>query len=713
MNNAGDGIPSASTTIAPQGELETPLHKGVAFVKGAAGQLHLKKNESHVAPGRRVANPTKGEGIEMLKIETDEQVESQDGQSTLEAPEIQWQNPEPIAYGTRLGPAQLNATSSVPGTFVYVPAKGFRLLPGTHTIWVTFTPADTARYATEQCAVALTVTLATPVIEWPTPAPISYGSPLGAAQLNAKTEVAGAFVYTPPVDHVLAPGIQTLTVYFTPADPSKYTPNQATVLLNVTKAKPLITWPSPEPIVYGTPLGDNELKATASVPGSFAYAPGKGAVLSAGTHMPLASFTPSDSLNYSTAQTPVLLTVTKATPTITWPTPASIAYGAALSETELNATASVPGTFVYSPALGDVPKAGEQTLSVTFIPADSIDYTTATAAISLTVTKASPTVINWPAPPDISFGEPLGPQLNATASELGTFTYLPSYGEVLSPGTHTLSVVFVPADENLSSSDASVSLVVNRATPIIKWHAPPSMPYGAALSEAQLNATASVLGILVYKPAAGEMPQAGKQTLTVDFVPEESNHYTDARAEVSILVTKGYPSITWPTPAPIPYGTPLSESEFNATASIPGTFVFAPAKGTVLTPGTQTLEAIFTPEDSANYAPAQASVSLLVTSLPYMDSIAKPKIDPPPYVWATAAPLEMQPMREPLDLNPQSVPETTKANGAVSGGRKTRNEAPKEALKEAQKQEAPKQEVRIYQGATYLKGEDGKWHLKR
>ena len=48
----------------------------------------------------------------------------------------------------------------------------------------------------------------------------------------------------------------------------------------------------------------------------------------------------------------------KATPTITWSTPADITYGTALSATQLNATASVPGTFVYTPAAGTVLNAG-------------------------------------------------------------------------------------------------------------------------------------------------------------------------------------------------------------------------------------------------------------------------------------------------------------------------------------------------------------------
>ncbi len=65
------------------------------------------------------------------------------------------------------------------------------------------------------------------------------------------------------------------------------------------------------------------------------------------------------------------LQVNQATPTITWSTPAAITYGGALTATQLNATAPVPGTFVYAPAVGTVLGAGSQLLSVTFAPTDS------------------------------------------------------------------------------------------------------------------------------------------------------------------------------------------------------------------------------------------------------------------------------------------------------------------------------------------------------
>ena len=65
--------------------------------------------------------------------------------------------------------------------------------------------------------------------------------------------------------------------------------------------------------------------------------------------------------NYSFTYVAGNVTVNKATPVITWATPAAITYGTTLSSTQLNATASVPGTFVYSPAAGTTPAGGTDT----------------------------------------------------------------------------------------------------------------------------------------------------------------------------------------------------------------------------------------------------------------------------------------------------------------------------------------------------------------
>jgi hypothetical protein len=77
-------------------------------------------------------------------------------------------------------------------------------------------------------------------------------------------------------------------------------------------------------------------------------------------------------------------------PTITWATPSAITAGTALSAAQLDATASVPGSFAYSPPIGTVLAVGSgQTLAVTFTPTNTTDYTTATGSVLITVTGPS------------------------------------------------------------------------------------------------------------------------------------------------------------------------------------------------------------------------------------------------------------------------------------------------------------------------------------
>jgi hypothetical protein len=81
-----------------------------------------------------------------------------------------------------------------------------------------------------------------------------------------------------------------------------------------------------------------------------------------------------------------VLTITKQPLTVTWATPGSIVYGTALASVQLNATAKVPGTYVYAPPAGTVLKEGyNQKLSVTFTPTDAVDYQPATATTYIDV----------------------------------------------------------------------------------------------------------------------------------------------------------------------------------------------------------------------------------------------------------------------------------------------------------------------------------------
>jgi hypothetical protein len=158
-----------------------------------------------------------------------------------------------------------------------------------------------------------------------------------------------------------------------------------------TTVAPSIAWNTPAPIPYGSALSSVQLDATASVPGTFTYVPAAGTVLQAGSQKLTATFTPSDTAGYSTTTATVGLTVTQASPVITWAPLSAIQQGTALSTTQLDATANVPGTFSYSPPAGAVLPAGTQQLTVMFTPSDTTDYMSVTAQNSLTVNAGSPT----------------------------------------------------------------------------------------------------------------------------------------------------------------------------------------------------------------------------------------------------------------------------------------------------------------------------------
>jgi chitosanase len=75
----------------------------------------------------------------------------------------------------------------------------------------------------------------------------------------------------------------------------------------------------------------------------------------------------------------------KTTPTITWNNPADIIYGTALSKTQLNAAASVPGTFTYSPVAGTILGAGAHKLNVDFAPTDTVKYNIASKDVTINI----------------------------------------------------------------------------------------------------------------------------------------------------------------------------------------------------------------------------------------------------------------------------------------------------------------------------------------
>ncbi|MCL2660060.1 MAG: hypothetical protein FWD64_06025, partial [Acidobacteriaceae bacterium] len=534
--------------------------------------------------------------------------------------------PVKLSAGAALVP---QGSANVPGTFSYSPAAGTLMnTPGEQTLTATFTPTDLTNNAVVVTMAPITVSgtgKTAPVITWSTPAAVTAGTALSATQLNATANVAGTFVYTPAAGTVTnTSGTQTLSVTFTPSDSTNYSTATATVALTVkakTMTTPVLTWTAPAAITYGTALSATQLSATANVPGTFTYSPEAGTVLPAGSQRLNLTFTPTDAATYSTVTKLMGLTVNKVTPVVTWAAPAAVAAGTVLDATQLNATANVAGTFLYTPAAGTVMNtSGAQTLSVTFTPTDATDYNAVTKTVSLTVSggKTNPTV-SWAVPAAITAGTVLSAtQLNATANVAGTFLYTPAAGTMMSTvGTQTLSVTFMPTDTTAYNTvTKSVSLTVKAKTitaPVVTWVAPAAIPYGTALSVMQLSATANVPGTFTYSPEAGTVLPAGSQRLNLTFTPDDPTSYSTVTKLMGLTVNKAVPVVTWAAPAAMTAGTALDATQLNATTNVDGTFIYTPAAGTVMnTSGAQTLSVTFTPTDTTDYSTVTKTVSVTV-----------------------------------------------------------------------------------------------------
>jgi len=345
-------------------------------------------------------------------------------------------------------------------------------------------------YTVTQNLGALTITQVTTGLTWATPAAITYGTPLSGAQLNATSGgVAGTFVYAPAAGAVLSAGAHPLNVTFTPTDGVGYSTATASVTLTVNPAVLTVT-PAPSSKVYGTANPVLTGSIAGMIPGdgisatysSAATATTVVGVYASGPNAIMATLSdPQSKLgNYTLSQTAGTFTITQATTVLTWATPASISYEAALGSTQLNATSGgVAGTFVYTPAAGTVLSAGSHTLSVAFTPTDAVDYGAATATVTLTVTKTTPTVILTSSANPSVYGGSVTFRATTNAAGTGTVLFYDG-GSLLGPGaisggvatytlnsfgggTHSITASYAGDSNYLSAVSAALSQVVTKS----------------------------------------------------------------------------------------------------------------------------------------------------------------------------------------------------------------------------------------------------------
>ena len=187
--------------------------------------------------------------------------------------------------------------------------------------------------------------------------------------------------------------------------------------------------------------------------------------------------------------------------------------------------------------------------------------------------------LSWAAPSPIVYGQALtARQLDAKASAPGTITYSPPLHTVLGAGPHTLTATFTPRNASADSpASATVTLVVDPATPAISWPAIARLIYGTPLPASDLDATSPVAGTFSYSSSAGTVLPGGSTVITATFTPSDSTDYVSVSfirtASVAAAATAMSLSV-----GPATYGAEasdqLSATVTSAGGSPPGTVYF-------------------------------------------------------------------------------------------------------------------------------------------
>jgi streptogramin lyase len=196
-------------------------------------------------------------------------------------------------------------------------------------------------------------------------------------------------------------------------------------------------------------------------------------------------------------------------PTVTWNTPADIPYGTPLgTAAQLDATASVPGTFQYTPAAGTVLNAGaNQPLSVTFTPTDTADFNTVTAATTINVVKATPTFTGLASDPVV-----VGTASATLSGTLSAPTAIPAGDTVTVTAGGASATATVQADGTFAASLPTAALAVGSYT--INYQYAGSANFNGASGSGTLQVAN---GVAVLPGSGQAVPSGGTLAVEVEL----------------------------------------------------------------------------------------------------------------------------------------------------------------------------------------------------
>jgi hypothetical protein len=270
----------------------------------------------------------------------------------------------------------------------------------------------------------LVIAKAIPSVTNVTATDINYGSALSGSTLNGTKSTPGTLTFTSPTTTPIA-GTSDQAWTFTP-DESNYSTITGTVSVTINKATSIVTLGSLTPTYDGTAksatattsptiAGNVTYTYTGIIP--TVYAQSSNPPTQAGSYSVVGTI---NDANYSGTATGTFVIV-KATPSITnKPNASNITLGQKLSDSTLNGgIASVNGSFAFTNPNTQPSTAGTSSQSVTFSPADTNNYLTATTSIDVvTLAGSNPVITNEPIDLTVSQGNNATFSVQATGQNL-------------------------------------------------------------------------------------------------------------------------------------------------------------------------------------------------------------------------------------------------------------------------------------------------------
>lgn len=372
-------------------------------------------------------------------------------QDTLIVPVITWTNPSAITYGTSLSSTQLNASTSVAGTFSYNYSSGTLLNAGSYTLITVFTPTDGTTYSTATKSVTLTVNKATATLSYSGLTKTYNGlpqSPTVSISPSGLTGISTTYdgVGSPPTNagsYTVVSGLNNPNYSAMPIT-NTFTINKATATITVVSSLNQIADGNPKTVSATTnPSG---LALTITYDGS-PTAPSEAGTYAVHIEVVDGNYEGSKDVTLEITAPSAAITITNLLQTYD---------GNPKSVTITTIPSSLPYDITYNGlSVSSVTNAGNYTAIATLN--DGV-HTGADTAI-LVIQKANP-VLSWATPQPVQVGTKLSSiQLNATSNVEGTFVYSLPEGTVLTEGTKYITAAFTPSNSNYNT--ATISILLN------------------------------------------------------------------------------------------------------------------------------------------------------------------------------------------------------------------------------------------------------------